>query len=153
MTTPPVRVERRIGQRFPYLLPVSFREPGTSLEGLGFTQDVSSRGVFFFTDAPLREGAEIELTLKMPSEITLGNSMRVRCRGRILRVVRSTTAQDSSSRMLVASKVGVSVVFDNYEYLPESEHPESSCVRMAALHPHHEAEETPLRFSGRAVQG
>jgi hypothetical protein len=153
MTTPPVRVERRIGQRFPYLLPVSFREPGTNLEGLGFTQDVSSRGVFFFTDAPLREGGEIELTLKMPSEITLGNSMRVRCRGRILRVVRSTIAEGSSSQTRVTSKLGVSVVFDNYEYLGESEQPESGFPRVAALHPHHEAEDAPLQFSSRPAQG
>jgi hypothetical protein len=80
-------VERRIGQRFPFNLPVSLRDVSTSVEGLGFTQDVSSRGVFLFTVMPLSEGAEIELTLKMPSEITLGESMRVRCRGRVLRIV------------------------------------------------------------------
>ena len=83
MTTPPLRVERRVGQRFPYLLAVSLREPATSLEGVGVTQDLSSRGVFFFTDVQLAEGAEIELTLRMPSEITLGESMPVRCRARV----------------------------------------------------------------------
>src|SRR5271169_7266058 len=98
MTTPPVQVERRVGQRFPYLLPLSLRQPETSLEGVGFTQDLSSRGVFFFTNAPLSEGSEIELTLRMPSEITLGESMPVRCRGHVLRVVRPapTAAPDSS---------------------------------------------------------
>ena len=50
-------------------------------EGLGFTQDLSSRGAFLFTDMALSEGAEIELTLRMPCEITLGENMRVRCRG------------------------------------------------------------------------
>ena len=83
----PAGVERRIGQRFPFNLPVSLRDVSTSTEGLGFTQDVSSRGVFFFTVMPLSEGTDIELTLKMPSEITLGESMRVRCRGRVLRIV------------------------------------------------------------------
>src|ERR1700726_1703026 len=92
MTTPPVQVERRVGQRFPYLLPLSLRQPAASLEGVGFTQDLSSRGGFFFTDSPLTEGTEIEITLRMPSEITLGESMPVRCRGRILRVVRPSTA-------------------------------------------------------------
>src|ERR1022692_2998208 len=72
--------ERRVGQRFPYLLPLSLRQPAACLEGVGFTQDLSSRGVFFFTDAPLTEGSEIEITLRMPSEITLGESMPVRCR-------------------------------------------------------------------------
>ncbi|MGB8968889.1 MAG: PilZ domain-containing protein, partial [Candidatus Sulfotelmatobacter sp.] len=71
MTTPPVGVERRIGQRFAFNLPVSLREVATASEGLGFTQDLSSRGAFLFTDMALSEGAEIELTLEMPSEITL----------------------------------------------------------------------------------
>src|SRR5256885_16032244 len=97
MTTPPVRVERRVGQRFSYLLPLSLRECESSLEGVGFTQDLSSRGVFFFTDAPLREGAEIEITLQMPSEITLGENMRVRCRGHILRVVKPVASVQGPS--------------------------------------------------------
>lgn len=89
MTNPPVGVERRIGHRFPFNVPVSLREVSTDAEGLGFTQDLSSRGAFLFTDMALTEGAEIELTLRMPSEITLGESMRVRCRGRVLRVIRA----------------------------------------------------------------
>jgi hypothetical protein len=88
MTASPVGVERRIGQRFAYNLPVSLRDLATATEGLGFTQDLSSRGAFLFTDMALSEGAEVELTLKMPSEITLGENMRVRCRGRVLRVVK-----------------------------------------------------------------
>ena len=99
MTTSPVGIERRVGQRFPYLLPLSLRQPSTSVEGVGFTQDLSSRGVFFFTNAVLIEGSEIELTLRMPSEITLGESMPVRCRGRILRVVRPTPSLRTHRKM------------------------------------------------------
>jgi hypothetical protein len=90
MTTPSVGVERRIGQRFAFNLPVSLREVATAAEGLGFTQDLSSRGAFLFTDMALSEGVEIELTLEMPSEITLGENMRVRCRGSVLRIVKPT---------------------------------------------------------------
>src|SRR5690349_4192860 len=111
MTTPPVQVERRVGQRFPYLLPLSFRQSSGPVEGVGFTQDLSSRGVFFFTDSPLVESAQIELTLKMPSEITLGESMRVRCRGHILRVVKPP--RDSGA--LTETKIGVAVRFEGYE--------------------------------------
>jgi hypothetical protein len=126
-------VERRVGQRFPYLLPLSLRQPATSLEGVGFTQDLSSRGVFFFTDAPLTAGSEIELTLRMPSEITLGESMPVRCRGRILRVVRPSAAGISVAQG--ETKIGVAVRFEGYEYLPESD---SSAIvsRVSALHSH-----------------
>ena len=110
MTTPPLRVERRVGQRFPYLLATSFRQTSDGIEGVGFTQDLSSRGVFFLTDAPLTEGSEIELTLRMPSEITLGQSMPVRCKGHIQRCVQTS---DESSGM--ATKI------EKYEFLSDQE--------------------------------
>ena len=134
MNTPPVRVERRVGQRFPYLLPVSLSQRSTSGEGHGFTQDLSARGAFFFTDAPLEAGAEIELTLRMPSEITLGENMPVRCRGRVLRVVRPA-AGDSFAHSRAETKIGVAVRFDGYEYLSEAA---EMSVRVAALHPQRE---------------
>jgi hypothetical protein len=153
MTTPPVGVERRIGQRFAFNLPVSLREVSTAAEGLGFTQDLSSRGVFLFTDMALREGAEVELTLKMPSEITLGESMRVRCRGRVLRVTKpadggkpavpvgtkSTETRLAETR-LAETKIGVAVCLKGYEYLPEMEDNSSDFRRIAALHSPDETE-------------
>ncbi len=154
MTTPPVRVERRVGQRFPYLLPLSLRLAATSTEGLGFTQDLSSRGVFFFTDAPLAVGAEIELTLRMPSEITLGECMPVRCRGRILRVVRpAASAQDSASRHRAETKIGVAVRFDGYEYLAEAAASAPAFARVSALHPQREEEHPAAHASARPMLG
>ena len=126
MNSPPVRVERRVGQRFPYLLPVFVRDLSSGVEARGFTQDLSSRGVFFFTDAAFREGSKVELTLNMPSEITLGENMRVRCSGHILRVTlpqdlsQATSphpSDDASSR--AETKIGVAVRLEGYEYLPE----------------------------------
>jgi hypothetical protein len=154
MTTP-IRVEHRIGQRFSYLLPVSFRETGSGGEGVGFTQDVSSRGVFFLTDTSLTEGSEIELTLKMPSEITLGEDMRVRARGRVLRVVGPTPAslKDSPGAVRAETKIGVAVCFHRYEYLSELAEPISSIPRVAALHPQREAEERTSQLSRPRVEG
>ncbi len=131
MLTPLVGVERRIGQRFPYNLPVSLRHVTSNVQGLGFTQDVSSRGVFLFTDMTLAEGAEIELTLKMPSEITLGESMRVRCLGRVLRVVRSL---DNSEIKFDHNKLGVAVCLTDYEYLPSTDDNSADFRRISALH-------------------
>ena len=75
MTTPPVSVERRIGQRF--LSTAGFNaRVSTGAEGVGFTQDLSSRGVFLFTDMALIEGAEIELTLKCPPRLPSANTCR-----------------------------------------------------------------------------
>lgn len=155
MTNPPVGVERRIGQRFAFNLPVCLREVSSSAEGLGFTQDLSSRGAFLFTDMALSEGAEVELTLKMPSEITLGENMRVRCRGRVLRIVKptdrnwkpaaspaagtiSTEAQITEGKIAetqpTETKIGVAVCLKGYEYLPEAEDGSADFRRISALH-------------------
>lgn len=145
MTTPPVHLERRVGQRFAYNLPVSLRDLSTGAEGLGFTQDLSSRGAFFFTDLPVSEGKEIELTLKMPSEITLGESMRVRCRAQVLRVVKpadtaigGTLPEETRASETRASetKIGVAVCLQGYEYLPEAEDFSATFRRISALHTH-----------------
>lgn len=153
MTTPPVRMERRVGQRFPYLLPLSLREANGAIEGVGFTQDLSSRGVFFFTDVPLEVGAEIELTLRMPSEVTLGESMPVRCRGRILRIVRpESCASQHGSRTGAQTKIGVAVRLEHYEYLPEATYSSPGYARISALHEPHE-EERQHFHSARPVSG
>lgn len=149
MATPPVRVERRVGQRFPYLLSLSIRHPAGKIEGLGFTQDLSSRGVFFFTDAALSEGAEVELTLRMPSEITLGASMPVRCRGRVLRILRpaASLSQESQGAGRAETKIGVAVRLECYEYLQDSTDSGAGLARISALHSHRHEEEPPLAHS------
>ena len=156
MATLPVRLERRVGQRFSFLLPVSFRDGSSGMSGLGFTQDVSSRGVFFFTDTAVREGAEIELTLVMPSEITLGESMHVRCRGHILRVVRrsdqglaqssvpaiSASEAKTPTTQIPESKIAVAVRLEGYEYLDPAD-PSAAFQRVSALHTHPHDNQTP----------
>jgi hypothetical protein len=156
MTTLPVRLERRVGQRFSFLLPLSFRDVASGMPGLGFTQDVSSRGVFFFTDTAVREGAEIELTLVMPSEITLGESMHVRCRGHILRVVRrsdqglaqssvppiSASEAKNPTTQIPESKIAVAVRLEGYEYLDPAD-PSAAFQRVSALHTHPHDNQTP----------
>lgn len=145
MATSSVRVERRVGQRFPYLLPLSLRQISDPVEGVGFTQDLSSRGVFFFTDAALTEGAEIELTLRMPSEITLGESMPVRCRGRILRIVRPANSAYGINSVRAETKIGVAVRLECYEYLSDSA--AQSLPRVSCLHAHREEKQPTARTS------
>jgi hypothetical protein len=149
MNPAPVRVERRAGQRFPYLLPVFIRDIASGVEARGFTQDLSSRGVFFFTDATFGEGAEIELTLKMPSEITLGDDMRVRCRGRVLRVTmpaappQADPAQASAPLADSQARLGVAVRLEGYEYLSDLAD-NSALERVSALHKHpHDPQHDP----------
>jgi hypothetical protein len=60
-------VERRAAQRFEVHLPLTVHYEGRAVPG--FIQDLSGRGIFFFAEAALPEGAIVELTFNMPSEI------------------------------------------------------------------------------------
>jgi hypothetical protein len=127
MNTLPVQHERRAAQRFDFQVPVSIRLPGSDQEGAGFTGDLSARGAFFYTDCAIPEATPIELTLVMPSEITLTERMRVRCRGKVVRVVRPASG----------TRIGVAVHLEGYEFLPQTTTAEDSgFARISALHEH-----------------
>src|SRR5262249_36983364 len=105
-----LQVERRAAQRFEVNLPLCVRRQGSDLQGTGFTQNLCARGTLFYTSLPLSEGETVEATLVMPSQITLGEDMPVRCLGTVLRVLSSGV----ETQFLVAVHV------QNYEYLPDS---------------------------------
>jgi hypothetical protein len=105
MSTEPVQLERRVGQRFEFNLPISIEFEGRTVSGC--CQNLSTRGVFLYSQANLPEGAALQLVFTMPSEITLGESMRVRCGGRVLRSSSGNGAQGN----------GLAVQLDSYQYL------------------------------------
>jgi hypothetical protein len=119
MSTDPNRLERRGAQRFEVHLPLAVHFDGRTVPG--FTQDLSGRGIFFYAETALPEGAVVELTFTMPSEITLGENMPVRCRGRVLRASASPAGQRN----------GIAVQLDSYQYLPSNE-PVAQFVRVSA---------------------
>ena len=92
-------------------LPLSVKMPrGEAVELSAETKDVSARGIFFYFDSSLNEGSPIEFTLTLPPEITLTESIRVRCRGKVVRVEPGMTD----------AKVPVAAVIDEYEFLSEA---------------------------------
>lgn len=101
--------EKRANRRFSLDLPVvvKFLENGT-YEVTGHTRDVSSRGVFFYVNSEITEGASIEFIMTLPSEITLTDPIRVHCYGRVVRVDRCTAEQ------------GVAVAIDKYDFVRET---------------------------------
>ena len=109
MSSEPVRLERRASHRLEVNLPLAVQFNGQTFAG--FTQDMSGRGVFFYTEATPPVGSVVELLLTMPSEITLGESMRVRCRGHVLRTSSTNPARRN----------GVAVRLESHEYLPSSQ--------------------------------
>ena len=104
--------EKRATRRFALRLPVSvkYNENGVQDNTSAQTRDVSARGICFYVDTSVEPGAAIEFTLTLPPEITLTESIQVRCRGRVVRV-------DSAS---LEGKVAVSAVIDDYEFLSQS---------------------------------
>src|ERR1700731_887871 len=103
------RLERRSAQRFEMNLPLAIHFDGRTVPG--FTQDLSGRGIFFYAETSLVEGSSVELTFTMPSEITLGENMPVRCSGRVVRAAASQAGQQN----------GIAVQLDAYQYLPPNQ--------------------------------
>lgn len=129
MSTLQGHLERRAAQRFGFSLPVAVRSVIPQGEGQGVTQNLSARGAFFCTDFCLAEGDAIELTLVMPSEITLAENMKVRCRGTVMRVVPP----------LSGTRFEVAVHLQGYEFLPEAETVTGASRgydRISGLHDH-----------------
>jgi hypothetical protein len=103
--------EKRATRRFALRLPVLVSHAGEAVASLtAQTRDVSARGICFYLDAPMTTGSAIEFTLTLPPEITLTESIRVRCKGKVVRV-------DDG---LVDAKIPVAAVIDEYEFLSES---------------------------------
>jgi hypothetical protein len=102
--------DKRATRRFALRLPVSVRYGEGAEERAAQTRDVSARGICFFIDSAIQAGAAIDFTLTLPPEITLTEAIRVRCRGRVVRV-EGGSAPD---------KMAVAAVIDEYEFLADS---------------------------------
>ena len=103
--------EKRSARRFALRIPVSVAR-GEKMEQSEPAQlrDVSARGICLYLDSPIEEGSPIGFTLTLPPEITLTESIRVQCRGRVVRI------DDAASN----GKLAVAAVIEEYEFIPES---------------------------------
>jgi hypothetical protein len=102
--------DKRSTRRFALRLPVSVRYGENEKEHEAQTRDVSARGICFYVDSAIQAGSAIDFTLTLPPEITLTESIRVRCKGRVVRVEGSNPA----------GKMAVAAVIDEYEFLADS---------------------------------
>jgi hypothetical protein len=111
MTEP--QQEKRGARRFALRVPVSVNRNTAENKVSGESaqlRDVSARGICFYLDSAIQQGANIGFTLTLPPEITLTESIRVQCKGRVVRV------EDSAPD----GKVTVAAVIEEYEFLPEA---------------------------------
>jgi len=71
------------------------------------TRDISARGLYFNFVEPLDVGSELNFELNLPPELSGGKDVRVRCRGRIVRI---DTVKGSH-------QVGVASTIETYEFI------------------------------------
>src|ERR1700683_3255386 len=100
--------DKRATRRFALRLPVSVRYG--EQEHAAQTRDVSARGICFYVDSAIQAGSAIDFTLTLPPEITLTESIRVHCKGRVLRVEAGDPAR----------KLAVAAVIEEYEFLADA---------------------------------
>jgi len=80
------KIDRRSRERVVATLPVRVRCTTANLEVSAQTRDVSANGIFLYTNSRLAEGADLELVLILPPELTSGEKCWVCCHARVLRV-------------------------------------------------------------------
>src|SRR5580698_10882127 len=103
--------EKRAARRFALRIPVAIsREESSNYTEPAQIRDVSARGISLYLDSPIAQGSPIGFTLTLPPEITLTESIRVQCKGRVVRI------EDGSAD----GKMAVAAVIEEYEFLPQS---------------------------------
>ncbi len=103
--------ERRAARRYDLSLPVIIRVPISQDREPrnGKTRDISTRGVYFTIDNDLTAGAQLDITLTLPAEITRGTEVYVRAQGKVVRVEKRKEED--------AERVGVAAVIERYDII------------------------------------
>jgi hypothetical protein len=103
--------EKRAARRFALRIPVHVNRGETPVQEESVEiRDVSARGICLYLDSGIAQGSAIGFTLTLPPEITLTESIRVQCKGRVVRVEEGSPD----------GKLAVAAVIEEYEFLPES---------------------------------
>src|SRR5689334_18985008 len=96
--------ERRSAKRYRFRFPLKVTWDG-SRELMTQTVEVSSRGVYFFLSESLPVGTPIEFVLTLYPDLTEAKLVRLKCRGRILRIV-----------PVAADQIGIAASIDQYGF-------------------------------------
>ena len=103
--------ERRSSRRYDLSLPVVIRVPLEKEESSrkGKTRDISTRGIYFTVDQDLIVGAEVDLTITVPAEVTGGKEVFIRAKSKVLRLEKTPESG--------FPQVGVAAVIELFEII------------------------------------
>jgi len=117
MPNPP---ERRAAKRTSIQVPVKVRAKSAKSHDLpeqnaltrpaqnALTRDLSSSGIFLYSESAIEPGAKLELVLMLPRGLGVGSGGWTLCQASVVRVEQSD-----------GKKLGVAATFDRIEQLPE----------------------------------
>jgi hypothetical protein len=91
---PDLKRELRSCQRVAATVPVTIKAQQGKVETSGFTRDLSTSGVFLYTESQLCAGSELEMVLFLPPELTGAEKQWVCCRALVVRVEDSEEGGD-----------------------------------------------------------
>jgi hypothetical protein len=106
---PPPKAERRSRNRIPVRLPVTVKSKEGKVQTTGYTRDLSTSGIFLYTDSHISEGTDLEMVLILPPELTNGEKRWVCCQASVVRV--ENTGEGGN--------FGLAANIRNIEILPE----------------------------------
>jgi hypothetical protein len=98
--------DRRVRHRMPVRVPVKVRHEGQELPGL--TRDLSSSGIFLYSEAGIKEGSKLELVIMLPPGLGIGSGGWTLCDASVVRVEKSE-----------GKGIGIAATLDRIAVLPE----------------------------------
>jgi hypothetical protein len=98
--------DRRSCQRVPARVPVKVRHEGGEHEGL--TRDLSSSGIFLYSESGMKAGSKLELVIMLPPDLGLGPGGWTLCQASVVRVEESE-----------GKGMGIAATLDSVALLPE----------------------------------
>jgi hypothetical protein len=102
--------DRRAGPRVPVRVPVKMRHDGAEHSCL--TRDLSSSGVFLYSETGLKPGSKLELVIMLPPGLGIGAGGWTLCEASVVRVEDSLEGSDGK-------RVGIAATLDRIAVLPE----------------------------------
>src|ERR1017187_9873438 len=98
--------ERRSGSRVPVRVPVKVRHEGNEHDGI--TRDLSSSGIFLYSESGMKAGSKLELVIMLPPGLGLGPGGWTLCEASVVRVEKSD-----------GKGMGIAATLDRIALLPE----------------------------------
>ena len=102
--------DRRSRPRLPIRVPVKVRHQGQ--EHAGLTRDLSSSGIFLYSESEIKAGSKLDLVIMLPPNLGLGPGGWTLCQASVVRMEERMEESDGK-------RIGIAATLDRIELLPE----------------------------------